>query len=78
MKDEYVSIEHIFLAIADEKHGEAAAILTGAGVTRDAILKVLLEIRGNPAHHRSEPGRKIPGAGKIQPGSDGSGTAGQT
>jgi len=47
MKDEYVSIEHIFLAIADEKHGEAAAILTGAGVTRDAILKVLMEIRGS-------------------------------
>jgi ATP-dependent Clp protease ATP-binding subunit ClpB len=46
MKDEYVSIEHIFLAIADEKHGEAAAILHGAGVTRDAILKALMEIRG--------------------------------
>ncbi len=47
MKDEYVSIEHIFLAIADEKHGEAAAILNGAGVTLDAILKVLMEIRGS-------------------------------
>jgi len=47
MKDEYVSIEHIFLAIADEKKGEAAGILARAGVTRDSILKVLLEIRGN-------------------------------
>ena len=47
MKDEYVSIEHIFLAIADEKHGEAAAILKGAGVTLNAILKGLMEIRGN-------------------------------
>jgi ATP-dependent Clp protease ATP-binding subunit ClpB len=46
MKDEYVSIEHIFLAIADEKHGEAASILSQAGVTRDLILRVLLEIRG--------------------------------
>jgi len=46
MKDEYVSIEHIFLAIAEEKKGEAAAILARAGVTRDSILKVLLEIRG--------------------------------
>ncbi len=46
MKDEYVSIEHIFLAIADEKQGDAAGILLRAGVTRDAILKVLLEIRG--------------------------------
>ena len=47
MKDEYVSIEHIFLAIAEEKQGAAAAILVRAGVTKDSILKVLLEIRGN-------------------------------
>ncbi len=46
MKDEYVSIEHIFLAIADEKTGEAAKILSRAGVTRDSILSVLKEIRG--------------------------------
>ena len=47
MKDEYVSIEHILLAISDEKNGEAANILAGAGVTREAILKALIEIRGN-------------------------------
>ena len=46
MKDEYVSIEHIFLAISDEKEGAAAKMLSRAGVTRDSILKVLLEIRG--------------------------------
>jgi ATP-dependent Clp protease ATP-binding subunit ClpB len=46
MKDEYVSIEHILLAISDEKIGEAANILAGAGVTREAILKALIEIRG--------------------------------
>jgi ATP-dependent Clp protease ATP-binding subunit ClpB len=47
MKDEYVSVEHILLAISDDKNAEAAKILAGAGVTREAILKVLLEIRGN-------------------------------
>jgi ATP-dependent Clp protease ATP-binding subunit ClpB len=47
MKDEYVSIEHIFLAIVDEKTGEAAGIISSAGVTRDSILKALLEIRGS-------------------------------
>jgi ATP-dependent Clp protease ATP-binding subunit ClpB len=46
MRDEYVSIEHIFLAIADAKKGAAAAILSRAGATRESILKVLLEIRG--------------------------------
>ena len=47
MKDEYVSIEHILLAISDEKTGKASSILAGAGVTREAVLKVLMEIRGN-------------------------------
>ncbi|QTA92826.1 ATP-dependent chaperone ClpB [Desulfonema magnum] len=46
MKDEYVSTEHIFLAISDEKEGEAAKILRRYGVTRESILKVLMDIRG--------------------------------
>jgi len=47
MKDEYTSIEHILLAMCDKKAGEASRILSGSGVSRDAILKVLMEIRGN-------------------------------
>jgi ATP-dependent Clp protease ATP-binding subunit ClpB len=47
MKDQYVSIEHIFLAISDEKSGKAAEILKGKGVTRESILKVLMDIRGS-------------------------------
>jgi len=46
MKDEYVSIEHILLAISDDKKSEAAAILKRYGVTREAILKTLIDIRG--------------------------------
>jgi len=47
MKDDYVSIEHILLALGDEKGGEAHTILKRSGVTRDAILKVLMDIRGS-------------------------------
>jgi ATP-dependent Clp protease ATP-binding subunit ClpB len=46
MKDQYVSIEHIFLAISDEKKGDAANILREKGISRETILKVLLDIRG--------------------------------
>ena len=46
MKDQYVSLEHIFLAIAEEKGGEAANALKRHGITRDNILRVLMEIRG--------------------------------
>ncbi|MBN1930364.1 MAG: ATP-dependent chaperone ClpB [Desulfobacterales bacterium] len=47
MKDEYVSIEHILLAISDESQGEAVKILNRYGVKRESILKVLLDIRGS-------------------------------
>ena len=47
MKDEYVSIEHILLAVSDESAGEASAILRRNGVVRDAILKALVDIRGS-------------------------------
>ncbi len=47
MKDQYVSTEHIFLSIIDEKNSEASKILSRYGITRDAVLKILLEFRGN-------------------------------
>ncbi len=47
MKDEYVSIEHIFLALAEDRRTTPAQILKALGVTRDAILKALQEVRGN-------------------------------
>ena len=47
MKDEYTSVEHILLALCDKRAGEVYRILSASGVTRDAILKVLMGIRGN-------------------------------
>jgi ATP-dependent Clp protease ATP-binding subunit ClpB len=47
MKDQYVSIEHIFLGILEEKKGYAARILKAKGITRESILKVLMDIRGS-------------------------------
>ncbi|MBL7205087.1 MAG: ATP-dependent chaperone ClpB [Desulfobacteraceae bacterium] len=46
VKDEFVSLEHILLAVTDETGGEAAGILAAAGITRDMILKALVDIRG--------------------------------
>jgi ATP-dependent Clp protease ATP-binding subunit ClpB len=46
MKDEYVSLEHILLAALEEKEGKGAMALAAAGITRDAILKSLVDIRG--------------------------------
>ncbi|MBN2539193.1 MAG: ATP-dependent chaperone ClpB [Deltaproteobacteria bacterium] len=45
--DEYVSAEHVLVSIADDKTGSVGKILHGRGVTRDNILKALVDIRGN-------------------------------
>lgn len=45
MKDEYISTEHIFLAIAEED-GASAGVLRAHGVDRDRILRALSEVRG--------------------------------
>ncbi|MCD6153647.1 MAG: ATP-dependent chaperone ClpB [Syntrophobacterales bacterium] len=47
VKDEYVSVEHVLIAIAGEKEGEAPKILQRAGVTKDDILRILVDIRGD-------------------------------
>jgi len=47
LTDEYVSAEHILVAMADEKEGSLPKILSAHGITKDAIFKVLVEIRGN-------------------------------
>ena len=45
-KDEFVSTEHILLAIADYRQDPAGQLLDHAGATHDAILKALVSVRG--------------------------------
>jgi ATP-dependent Clp protease ATP-binding subunit ClpB len=46
LMDEYLSTEHLLIAIAEEKRGPSSQILQRSGVTKDAIYRVLQEIRG--------------------------------
>ena len=46
LKDDYISTEHLFLAIIKEEKSEAAAILRENGVNEDAVLKALMAVRG--------------------------------
>jgi ATP-dependent Clp protease ATP-binding subunit ClpC len=46
LKDEYISTEHIFLAILNERSTPAARLLEGAGVTRDRVYETVQQIRG--------------------------------
>ncbi len=47
MRDEFVSTEHLLLALAEERAGNVARILHSYGLTRDAILRALAGIRGS-------------------------------
>lgn len=48
MKDEYISVEHILLAMFDSNiKSEAQKVLKEDGITREQVLKVLSKIRGN-------------------------------
>ena len=47
MHDEYVSTEHLLLALTSSEAGEAARILTQQGIDRNAIYKALTGIRGS-------------------------------
>ncbi len=47
MTDEYVSTEHLLLAISDDKETPAGTLLRDQGVTRAAVLKALKEVRGS-------------------------------
>ena len=46
LKDEYISTEHIFLAILNERSTPAARLLEGAGVTRERVHESIQNLRG--------------------------------
>lgn len=46
MKDEYISTEHLFLAILTERNTPAARLLEGAGITRERVYESIQQLRG--------------------------------
>jgi ATP-dependent Clp protease ATP-binding subunit ClpB len=48
LKDEYVSVEHLVVALLDEASSSAAGrLMQQQGLTRDGFLRALTEVRGN-------------------------------
>jgi len=46
LKDEYISTEHIFLAILGERNTPAARLMDDLGITRQRVLDAIEELRG--------------------------------
>jgi len=47
MKDEYVSVEHLLIALSESKSSPLGELLRSSGVTKNNILKILKEVRGS-------------------------------
>ncbi len=47
MNDEYISVEHLFLALLDCRDYAVQDVLRNYAITKDAFLKVLMDVRGN-------------------------------
>ncbi len=54
-KDEYVSVEHLYLALLDEKNSPSSAIFKKYNITREAFLQALSKVRGNQRVTSSDP-----------------------
>ncbi|MBI9051109.1 MAG: AAA family ATPase [Anaerolineaceae bacterium] len=46
LKDDYISTEHMFLAILSEKNTPAARLLEGTGITKERVNDAVLQLRG--------------------------------
>jgi len=45
--DEYVSVEHIYLALLEEKNTPSAKLMSKYGITKETFLQALSKVRGN-------------------------------
>ncbi len=59
LQDEYVSAEHFLLAAADDPSQPAGSLLSGLGLTQDAILQALKDVRGNQRITEEDPDAKF-------------------
>ncbi len=47
LKDDYVSTEHLLLALSEVKDSKTSSLLKEQGVTKNALMKALVDIRGS-------------------------------
>ena len=68
MQDQFVSAEHLFMAIAAETgRAPAAELLRERGVTAEAVQRAVADGARRPAGHRPEPRGQVPGPREVRP-----------
>jgi ATP-dependent Clp protease ATP-binding subunit ClpB len=59
LKDDYISVEHLFLGLLDEGSAALKKIFQTNGLKRDTVLKALVELRGNQRVTDQQPEAKF-------------------
>ena len=77
MKDEYVSVEHLLLALADLKDGAVAEAFRAAGLTREKLLEAAAAVRGGQRVTSQNPEGTYEALGEIWARSHRARSAGQ-
>ncbi len=68
LKDEYVSVEHLLLALIGEGVATPAGrVLRDQGLTREAFLARARQRPGKPAGHLRHAGSRLRGVGEVRP-----------
>ncbi len=78
LRDEYISTEHIFLAIISERNTAVSKIMADNGITRDRVYDAVKDIRGGQRVTDPQAEVPLPHTGEIQPRSDPYGLRRQT
>ena len=66
LKDEYVSTEHLLLALLAGRRLGRRAAAARRGLTRDGVLDALAEVRGSQRVTDPEPRGEVPGAREVR------------
>ncbi len=77
LKDEYISTEHIFLAILTEKNTPAARLLETSGITRERVYDAINQLRGGQRVTDPQAETRYRTLEKYSTGSHPAGTGGQ-
>ena len=72
MKDDYVSVEHVFLGLLDEPTQNCSDLFRAFSITKDKFLQQLTAVR-QPACHQRQPRGHLQRPAEVRPGPGGSG-----
>ena len=73
MKDEYISVEHLFLGLLEKPNGAVQEILRAFSLDKNRFMEALAQVRGNQRVTSDNPEETYDALEKVRPGPGGDG-----